>query len=218
MKDWIPPATAAEAAPVAEPSFAPAPAASNGQDVVFLGFGGYLPDRVVTNAEIIREFPGVTEDYVYSVTGIRERRWAADDEKPSDMAYAAALDALRRARIPTRDIDAIILATTTPDVAMPSTRLHSSGSPGTGQRLCLRLKCRLLGLAVCGHGGPFPESLPEPPVPCSPWVWTSSPGCSTCQTRARVSFLATARAPPFSPPVIPVIASATPCSVPTPAG
>jgi 3-oxoacyl-(acyl-carrier-protein) synthase III len=121
MKDWIPPAAVGDEAPAAEPALVRAPSSSNGQDIVFLGFGGYLPERVVTNGELVRRFPGVTEDYVYSVTGIRQRRWAADDEKPSDMAYAAALDALRRARIPTRDIDAIILATTTPDVAMPST-------------------------------------------------------------------------------------------------
>lgn len=121
MKDWLPPAAVADETPSVEPALVRAPTYSNGRDILFLGFGGYLPERVVTNAELVREFPGVTEDYVYSVTGIRERRWAADQEKPSDMAYAAALDALRRARIPTRDIDAIILATTTPDVAMPST-------------------------------------------------------------------------------------------------
>lgn len=121
MKDWIPPVAQADDVPAVEPRRLRVPSVGGDSEVVILGFGGYLPDRVVTNAELVRQFPGVTEDYVYSVTGIRERRWAADNEKPSDMAYAAALDALRRARIPTRDIDAIILATTTPDVAMPST-------------------------------------------------------------------------------------------------
>ena len=120
MRDWIPPVAQSEESAAAEPDRV-RPYVASGKDVVILGFGGYLPDRVVTNAELVLHFPGVTDDYVYSVTGIRERRWAADNEKPSDMAYAAALDALRRARIPTRDIDAIILATTTPDVAMPST-------------------------------------------------------------------------------------------------
>ncbi len=66
-------------------------------------------------------FPEITEDYVFQVTGIRERRWAADDEKPSSMALAASLEAIRKAGIAIKDIDAIILATTTPDVAMPST-------------------------------------------------------------------------------------------------
>jgi 3-oxoacyl-[acyl-carrier-protein] synthase-3 len=86
-----------------------------------LGFGSYLPQRIVTNAELVADTPSITEEYVYQVTGIRERRWAGQDEKPSDMAYQAALDAIGRANIDAKDIDAVILATTTPDVAMPST-------------------------------------------------------------------------------------------------
>ncbi len=55
------------------------------------------------------------------MTGIRQRRWAGEDEKPSGMAYQAALEAIRRSGIAAKDIDAVIVATTTPDVAMPST-------------------------------------------------------------------------------------------------
>jgi 3-oxoacyl-[acyl-carrier-protein] synthase-3 len=88
---------------------------------VILGVGGYLPERIVTNDELIRDFPGISAEYVYQVTGIRQRRWAAEHEKPSDMAYAAALEAIRKSNIPIQDIDAIILSTTTPDVAMPAT-------------------------------------------------------------------------------------------------
>ena len=58
---------------------------------------------------------------MYQVTGIRQRRWAGEDEKPSGMAYQAALEAIRRSGIAAKDIDAVIVATTTPDVAMPST-------------------------------------------------------------------------------------------------
>jgi 3-oxoacyl-[acyl-carrier-protein] synthase-3 len=83
--------------------------------------GGYLPERVVTNADLLDSFPTLSSDYVYQVTGIRERRWAAEQEKPSDMAYLAALEAIRKAGIAIKDIDAVIVATTTPDVAMPST-------------------------------------------------------------------------------------------------
>ncbi len=88
---------------------------------MLLGFGGYLPERVVTNAELVAEFPEISAEYVYQVTGIRERRWAGEDEKPSAMAYQAALEAIRRSNIAAKDIDAVIVATTTPDVAMPST-------------------------------------------------------------------------------------------------
>jgi len=70
---------------------------------------------------LIGAFHDITDDYIYQVTGIRRRRWAEDDERPSGMAYKAALEAIRRAGIATKDIDGVIVATTTPDVAIPST-------------------------------------------------------------------------------------------------
>ena len=136
MKDWIPPAAEniqADAQPAEMPGVRTTPTNDNG--AVLLGVGGYLPDRVVTNAELIKDFPEISEEYIFQVTGIRQRRWAAEDEKPSDMAFAASLEAIRKSRIDTKDIDAIILATTTPDVAMPSTacilqdRLNLGGIP-----------------------------------------------------------------------------------------
>ena len=69
----------------------------------------------------IANFPEISEQYVYQVTGIRERRWADEKEKPSNMAFKASLEAIRKSGVATKDIDAIILSTTTPDVAMPST-------------------------------------------------------------------------------------------------
>ena len=122
MKDWIPPAAACEESPLEEPIASIARhAAAPGDAVVISGIGTYLPERIVTNAELVECYPDITEQYVYQVTGIRERRWAGKDEKPSSMAFKAALEAIRTSAIGTKDIDAIILATTTPDVAMPST-------------------------------------------------------------------------------------------------
>jgi 3-oxoacyl-(acyl-carrier-protein) synthase III len=121
MRDWIPPAAVAAEIRVRQPAAAAGPSGRDGESAVLLGIGGYLPRTVVTNAELLRDFPAISEEYVFQVTGIRQRHWAADNEKPSDMAYAASLEAIRKAGIATKDIDAIILATTTPDVAMPST-------------------------------------------------------------------------------------------------
>jgi 3-oxoacyl-(acyl-carrier-protein) synthase III len=121
MRDWIPPAAVAAEIRVRQPAAAADPWGRDGESAVLLGFGGYLPREVVTNAELLRDFPAISEEYVFQVTGIRQRHWAADNEKPSDMAYAASLEAIRKAGIATKDIGAIILATTTPDVAMPST-------------------------------------------------------------------------------------------------
>jgi 3-oxoacyl-(acyl-carrier-protein) synthase III len=121
MKDWIPPAVEASEAPRHRP--APLPATDRGslQGTVILGVGSYLPERIVTNAELVKEFSDLTEQYVYQVTGIRQRHWAGENEKPSDMAYRASLDAIRKSGIAAEEIDAVILSTTTPDVAMPST-------------------------------------------------------------------------------------------------
>ena len=122
MRDWIPPAAAGERPAARVEPAADAPVMDRwGAPIVFLGFGGYLPDRVVTNEELVESFPEITSEYIYQVTGIRERRWAAKDEKPSGMAYQAALEAIRRSGVAAKDIDAVIVATTTPDVAMPST-------------------------------------------------------------------------------------------------
>lgn len=124
MKNAIPAAQAAKTEPpaaAARPGVSPVTAAGNGHEVHLLGIGGYLPDRVVTNKELLREFPAVTEEYIFGVTGIRERRWAKDGEKPSDMAYHASIEAIRRSGLETRDIGGIIVSTETPDFSMPST-------------------------------------------------------------------------------------------------
>ena len=122
MKDWIPPAASREEVIVEkEPIATAAPCYEHADEIVILGIGGYLPRRVVTNAELVKSFPDISEQYVYQVTGIHRRHWADDGEKPSDMALEASLEAIRKSGIAAEDIDAIILATTTPDVAMPST-------------------------------------------------------------------------------------------------
>jgi 3-oxoacyl-(acyl-carrier-protein) synthase III len=126
MKNAIPAAQAQK--PIvekAEPSAASqGPSASLGaaaNRVCILGIGGYLPDRVVTNKELLRDFPAVTAEYIFGVTGIRERRWAREGEKPSDMAYHASIEAIRKSGLEASDIGGIILSTETPDMSMPST-------------------------------------------------------------------------------------------------
>ncbi len=120
MKSW----TSSEPADV-EPVLQVGPGAAKQSEedeaVVIRSIGSYLPSRVVTNAELVCGFPKISEDYVYQVTGIRERRWASEGEKPSSMALAASQEAIRKSGIAVKEIDAIILATTTPDAAMPST-------------------------------------------------------------------------------------------------
>jgi 3-oxoacyl-[acyl-carrier-protein] synthase III len=85
-----------------------------------IGTGSYLPSRVVTNEEIAR-MTGVSPAGIERLTGIRTRRWAAEQEASSDLAIAAGRQALNAAGCAPSSIDAIILSTTSPDMAFPST-------------------------------------------------------------------------------------------------
>jgi len=85
-----------------------------------IGTGSYLPSRVVTNEEIA-SLLGVDPARVYRLTHIRERRWAADHEASSDMAIEAGRRALSAAGCDASAIEAIIVSTTSPDMAFPST-------------------------------------------------------------------------------------------------
>jgi 3-oxoacyl-[acyl-carrier-protein] synthase III len=90
------------------------------QRSVLLGVGGYLPKRILTNAELSANID-TSDEWIVERTGIRERRIAAEGEKTSDMAVASALKALEHADRSADDIDLIILATSTPDLTFPAT-------------------------------------------------------------------------------------------------
>jgi 3-oxoacyl-[acyl-carrier-protein] synthase III len=85
-----------------------------------LGTGSYLPVRIVSNEEVARSL-GLAPEQIYRLTGIQERRWAAPDEASSDMGTAAARRALDAAGCDASSLDAIILSSTSPDMAFPST-------------------------------------------------------------------------------------------------
>jgi len=85
-----------------------------------IGTGGYLPERILTNAEL-EGMIDTTDQWILERTGIRERHLAAPDQTTSDLATAAAQAALEMAGIPATDLDLIIVATTTPDRIYPST-------------------------------------------------------------------------------------------------
>ena len=94
--------------------------AKQGLDVSITGLGCKVPDRVVTNAELSQHVD-TSDEWIVERTGIRERRIAARDEALSDIALPAARDALARAGLEGKDIDLLIVATVTPDMAFPST-------------------------------------------------------------------------------------------------
>ena len=84
------------------------------------GTGSYLPDRILTNADLM-EIVDTTDEWIVSRTGIRQRHRASDDQATSDLATAAALKALEMAGKEPGDLDLIIVATITPDHFFPST-------------------------------------------------------------------------------------------------
>ena len=84
------------------------------------GAGAYLPERVMTNAELSR-LVETSDEWIAERTGIRQRHIAAPEEKTSDLAVAAAQKAMQVAGVGPADIDLVIVATATPDLTFPAT-------------------------------------------------------------------------------------------------
>lgn len=85
-----------------------------------IGIGSYLPERILTNQDL-EKLVDTNDEWIFSRTGMRERRIAASDEFTSDMGSKAAIKALESAQISPDQIEMIIVATMTPDYLSPST-------------------------------------------------------------------------------------------------
>jgi len=85
-----------------------------------IGCGAYLPERIVTNAELARRLD-TSDEWIVQRTGIRQRHVAAPGELTSDLAAHAAERALAAAGLTGADLDLIVLATATPDNTFPAT-------------------------------------------------------------------------------------------------
>jgi 3-oxoacyl-[acyl-carrier-protein] synthase-3 len=85
-----------------------------------LGTGRYIPDRILTNAELEKKVD-TTDEWIRSRTGIRERRIAAPGQHASDMGVEACKQALKKSGLQASDVDAIICATISPDYPWPAT-------------------------------------------------------------------------------------------------
>lgn len=90
------------------------------KQIGILGTGAAVPERVLTNAEL-ETMVETSDEWIVSRTGIRERRIAAPGESSSQYAHQAALEALKNAGLKPEDLDLIICATVTPDMAFPAT-------------------------------------------------------------------------------------------------
>jgi 3-oxoacyl-[acyl-carrier-protein] synthase III len=108
-----------------------------------VGLGHRLPDRVVPNGPIAERI-GVDSEWIVRRTGIRERRYAAPDERTVDLALAAARRALSDAGLKAADIDLVLVATMTPDELTPNT------APLVADALGLKVAAYDVGSACTG--------------------------------------------------------------------
>lgn len=90
------------------------------KSVIIRGMGYYLPEKVVTNADLVK-IVDTSDEWIRTRTGIAERRFANVNEASSDLAFFAAEKALKNANLRPDEIDLIVVATMTPDMIFPST-------------------------------------------------------------------------------------------------
>ena len=91
------------------------------RDAKIIGTGIYVPERIVTNAELSRNLGEDIDEFVSTIVGIKQRHIAADDESAADLASAAAERALFDAGIVAADLDLVLVATDTPEYISPAT-------------------------------------------------------------------------------------------------
>ncbi len=96
------------------------------------GIGSYLPERILSNADL-EKIVDTSDEWIFSRTGMKERRIAREDEATSDMAVAAGKKALEKSGLPAEEIDLVIVATSTPDHLMPSTAAIVQAGIGAGK-------------------------------------------------------------------------------------
>ena len=94
--------------------------------------GGYLPLNILTNKDL-EKLLDTSDEWIVTMTGIKERHIIGPDETTSDMAYKASLDAIQSSKINPQEIDLIIIATTTPDKIFPSTACSVQNKLGIGE-------------------------------------------------------------------------------------
>jgi 3-oxoacyl-[acyl-carrier-protein] synthase-3 len=123
--------------------------------VGILGIGQALPGRVVTNEELCRVLK-TTDEWITFRTGIRERRFLEAERTTSDLCIEAGREALRSAGVSPGDLDAIVLATSTPDQISPSTGTKVAEALGAPQAMAIDLNqmaCSggVLGMLLAAH-------------------------------------------------------------------
>ena len=109
-----------------------------------LGLGMDVPSKVLTNFEL-EKMVDTTDEWIQSRTGIRERRVAEPGTTTSDLATKAAREALAQARLDPKDLELLIVATTTPDMLFPATSCLVQQRLGAKSAVCFDLSAACSG-------------------------------------------------------------------------
>lgn len=112
--------------------------------VTIAGTGSYLPERVLTNADL-EKIVETSDEWIVTRTGIRERRIAAKDEFTSHLATKAAQRALEQAGVEAADLDLIIVATITPDTLTPATACYVQQALGAHKSVAFDISAACSG-------------------------------------------------------------------------
>jgi 3-oxoacyl-[acyl-carrier-protein] synthase-3 len=112
--------------------------------VAITGTGSYLPERILTNADL-EKIVDTTEQWIVERTGIRERRIAAPNEPTSAMAAHAARKALAAAGVSVEAVELIIVATITPDMGFPNTACFVQDAIGAKNAVCFDVEAACSG-------------------------------------------------------------------------
>jgi 3-oxoacyl-[acyl-carrier-protein] synthase-3 len=116
------------------------------------GTGSYLPERILTNAEM-ETLVETTDEWIRERTGIRQRHIAASGQTTGDLAFEAAKRALDAAGVEPGEIDLIVLGTTTPDIIFPVHRLPAAAPPGRERLRRVRRERGLFRVHLCARRG-----------------------------------------------------------------
>ena len=116
------------------------------------GTGSYLPERILTNADL-EKMVDTSDEWIRTRTGISERHIAADDQCTSDLAAEAARKAIEAAGITSDDIDAVIVATCTPDHTFPNTAAIVQNKLKLKKAFCFDLSAACCGFLSALEAG-----------------------------------------------------------------
>ena len=112
-----------------------------------LGCGSYLPEKVLTNDDLSK-IVDTNNDWIVGRTGITQRHIAADDQLTSDLALAAAQQAIEAAGIDVSELDLLVLATSTPDNTFPATAAKVQAGLGMRQGVAFDVQAVCAGF-IC---------------------------------------------------------------------